>query len=159
MTKTNSFTKIVLVVMSIMMLMSVMVVFSSATNIDSDFAFSFNGYMDDTGLRKKDNDSCLYMYCQTANTPYMASARGAYNEYSTDYYDCSFDWDDDTPQVFTYTFTSGVKRFMYNYVIENGFDYAAISASTSSNGYASGLWSPDSVSESGVLPPSDYNRN
>ena len=157
MTKTNSFTKIILVVMSVMMLISAISIFASATNVDDPFSFTFNGYMDRTNVRYKDNESNMYMYCVSSDTPYIASARGRATQNYGDFVDCSYDIADPTPKVFTYTFTPGIKRFMYNYVRENGFVWAAISANTSSNGYATGWWSPDSVYESGVRPPSEYN--
>lgn len=154
MTRTSKPTKILIVVMAMMMLLSTMAIFASASNADSGFTFSFSGYMDRTGIRQKDNDTSMYMYCTSTSTPYIASARGTYN--GSTFYDCSYDWDDPTPTKYTYQFTSGIKRFMYNYVLENGFTYCAISANTSSNGSASGYWSPDSVYESGIRPASDY---
>lgn len=154
MTRTSKPTKILIVVMALMMLMSAMAIFASASNLDSSFQFRFNGYMDRTGVRQKEDSTSMYMNCASITTPYIASARGTRD--GSTFYDCSYDWQAATVKRFTYQFVSGNKRFMYNYVKENGFVYCAISANTSSNGSATGYWSPDSVYESGVLPASDY---
>ncbi len=92
----------------------------------------------------------MYMYCKsiTSGKDYVAYALGSNSSTGASYNVCS--------GGYKYRFVSGDKRFMYNYVNEGGFRYAAIRATGGFTGYANGLWSPDSVADSGVKPASDY---
>lgn len=154
MIKTRISTKIMIALMTMMMLLSAMAISVSASNTNSGFNYNFNGSTKLTMTRVKENNSSMYMYCQSANTSYLGSARGTIN--GEKYWDCSYNWNVTGSTKKIYSFTANTARFMYNYVIENGYSRAAISASTSAGGSASGVWSPDSVPQDGVLPPSDY---
>lgn len=100
-----------------------------------------------TPSRVKENASSCYMYCMNANSNYVGSVYGGNQDSGA--YDCS--------QGYRYLFAQGTKRFMYNNVYESHLPLALIKGHFYSNGgYASGLWSPDSVYQNGVLPASDY---
>ena len=112
---------------------------------DTSWSYNFN-YLDGykTDFRNKDNYSSSYMNCQSASGTYIGKVFGGHPE--SEAYDCSMNC--------SYYFEEGYKRFMYNDVKESGFEEAAIFGSGS--GTASGLWSPDSVYQSGVRPASDH---
>lgn len=150
MIKTKRSAKIVITLMTLMMLLSAMAISVSADSRDGTFSYMFNGSTARTEPRLKEDRSSIYMYSATADISYIASAVGTNN--GVEYSDCS------CTSRYTYTFNKGDKRFMYNSVNEDGFSYAAVSAGASTHGYAVGAWSPDSVPQSGVLPPSDYNK-
>lgn len=97
-----------------------------------------------TNFREKEDATSSYMYCKSASSSYTAKVYGGHPE--ADAYDCSMGY--------RYYFETGYKRFLYNNVNESGFEEAAIFGSGSGN--ASGLWSPDSVYQSGVRPGTDH---
>lgn len=129
-----------------------------ASNVDRAFSFYFPTYgaVKDTGHQPKENDSSLYMFYSGNGPAYTAKALGYNNFYVAK--DCSFDPADGTKYSYQYRFYPGTKRFMYNYVKENGYHYAGIRVTSSGTGTVAGVWSPDSVPEEGVLPESDYIR-
>lgn len=129
-----------------------------ASNVDRAFSFYFPTYgaVKDTGHQPKENDSSLYMFYSGNGPAYTAKALGYNNFYVAK--DCSFDPADGTKYSYQYRFYPGTKRFMYNYVKENGYHYAGIRVISSGTGTVAGVWSPDSVPEEGVLPESDYIR-
>ena len=129
-----------------------------ASNVDRAFSFYFPTYgsVKDTGHQPKENDSSLYMYYSGNGPSYIAKALGYTNFYFAK--DCSYDPNDLAKFSYQYRFDPGTRRFMYNFVKENGYHYAGIRATSLGEGTASGVWSPDSVSEAGVLPESDYIR-
>lgn len=107
-----------------------------------DTAFSFY-FPSTTGtsvteLREKQDDSSMYMKCNSTTYPYTAFAVGARSEVGARY---AMDGGHE------YTFYSGTVYKMINYVYENGYPYGGIKAqrSYSSSYNASGLWSPDSI--------------
>lgn len=148
MSKSKNTKRVVIVMMTFMMLFSAMSIFASATHQDRDFSFYFGNYRAATTREEKDNTSSLYMYCQQG-TPYIASAGASYSDsqYSTVY---------DVSHGYSYSFAPNTRRFMYNFVLEEGFSYAVIIGTTSTTGSATGKWSPDSIPQAGVLPGSDY---
>ncbi len=158
MTKTNKTIKFLTFVMVFLMLTSIFAVVAFADNYDTDFEFMLAGNQNKTHIRPKDNSSSMYMYCTYTSTPYIASAWGvddiAYNAHN-----CSYDYDVPGDVQRTYLFVSGNKRFMYNYVVENGYDLCFIKGDTSVLGTARGVWSPDSVYQSGIISADDYIRN
>jgi len=86
------------------------------------------------------------MKCNSTSSNYQTRILGGLSSASCAY-DCSYGY--------RYTFTTGTARFMYSNVYENGYSYAVVQCVTSGI-TASGVWSPDSVPQSGVLPPSDH---
>ena len=129
-----------------------------ASNVDRAFSFYFPTYgsVKDTGHQPKENDSSLYMFYSGNGPDYTAKALGYTNFYVAK--DCSYDPADRTKYSYQYRFCPQCQRFMYNYVKENGYHYAGIRATSLGAGTASGVWSPDSVYQAGVLPESDYIR-
>ena len=163
MTKTKS--NRVISTLCILMVMSMFIacasIFVSADNADTGFDLYFNTDANYTDARYKTDSTSCYMNYETGNITYTAFACGKEtdSEFDSSLYDRS--------GGFVYRFTSAhEKRFMYNYVWEKAHDPAqmvypiapCISISASANGYgtASGKWSPDSIYQAGVLPPSDY---
>lgn len=119
---------------------------NAANNGDTGYTYNFSA-LDQykTDFRLKEDKSSVYMYCQSASSAYRARVYGGNaNGHAID---CS--------NGYQYRFVAGTKRFMYNYVKEWGYSRAAVFA-TIGNGVANGVWSPDSIPQSGVLPPSDY---
>lgn len=129
-----------------------------ASNVDRAYSFYFSEYgaVKDTGHQPKEDDSSLYMFYSGNGPVYTAKALGYNNFYVAK--DCSYDPADRTKYSYQYRFNPGQKRYMYNYVKENGYHYAGIRATSLGAGTAAGVWSPDSVPEAGVLPASDYIR-
>ena len=125
---------------------------TNADTYDRAFTFRFTDKYEgrQTGPQTKDNDSSLYMwYASAGPTYYDAKAIGYTNPSQYEWTDCS--------GGYHYRFYHGQRRFMYNYIKENGYSAAGIYGfNQSSEGTASGYWSPDSVDEAGVLPASDY---
>ena len=107
-----------------------------------DTAFSFYFKASDgtsvTELREKQDDTSMYMKCNSTTYPYTAYAVGAYSQFGSRY---AMDGGHE------YTFYSGTVYKMINYVYENGLPYGGIKAvrSYSSSYNANGLWSPDSI--------------
>lgn len=155
--------KKVITFLSIMMLaFGLTVTFVHAgDNTDKPYTYEFtssayHSYQRTEGRRKYD-DSSLYMHYQSGNIAYTAYAIGGYSS-NTAYNSCHKD--PSTGKTYAYIFYPGYKRYMYNYVQENGYTYAAIQAyTTRAGGTAKGVWSPDSVYEDGVATPDDYLRD
>lgn len=148
MTKINTITRACIIVMAIMMIASTLAITASASVKDTSFSYSLTGGDNyKTAFREKENNSSCYMKCSSATGGYQARVySGPRNACAVD---CS--------GGYYYYFVQGNARFMYNLVIERGYDIAAIFATTYNNGtIASGVWSPDSVPQAGVLPGSDY---
>lgn len=132
---------------------------SPISNVDRSFDFYFSGYnsSDCTGHQPKENDSSVYMNyvsCSPENLTFDAHVVGYTNYYVEK--DCSFDKNSPSRFSYKYRFNRGNRRFMYNYVLENGYHNAGIRAVAYGKGTATGVWSPDSIPEAGVLPESDY---
>ena len=123
-----------------------------ADSYDRQFRFIFTDIFEGriTGPQTKDNDSSVYMWYSSGSPhSYDAKVIAFTNPNAYEWTDCS--------GGYHYRFYRGQKRFMYNYVKENGHSTAGVYGyHQSSAGTASGYWSPDSVYESGVLPASDY---
>ncbi len=149
--------KILTIVMSVLMLVSMFVVDIYAENDINDFVFFLAGTVNKTGIRTKNNDSSMYMYCTSTTTPYIASAWGVDGSNYTEH-DCSYEYGVAGDMQRTYLFISGNRRFMYNYVIENGYDMCFIKGDTSVSGTAYGFWNPDGVFQSNVISANDYIR-
>ncbi|MCM1468626.1 MAG: hypothetical protein NC086_10810, partial [Alistipes sp.] len=101
-----------------------------------------------TSMEKKDNSSSVYMKSVYMNTSYTAHVVGGYAGFDSEAEDCSMG------RYYRFNYLD-CARFMYNDVNERGFSDAAVSA-FGSPGAVSGYWSPDSVPQAGVLPPTDY---
>lgn len=130
----------------------------SASTMDRSYSFYFSSYnqVKDTGHQPKENSSSLYMNYSGNGPSYIGYALGYTNFYGAR--DCSYDPSDPAKYSYKYRFSPGNRRFMYNYVKENGYNYAGVRATSLGTGTAAGVWSPDSVYEAGVLPESDYIR-
>ena len=150
MTKKMMFTRICVVAMVAMMLFSVAAITASANNHkDTDYSYSLTGgdHYKTSFCIKEDNSSC-YMYCKKSTGTYDACVYTGPKLGG-----CAID----ASGGYHYRFKQGQKRFMYNYVNEMGYEVCAIFATTYNNGtVASGVWSPDSVWEAGVISASDY---
>lgn len=124
---------------------------SANNNVDTSYTFNFSNNNKYTSPRAKYDDSCCYMYYNNGTISFKASARGQANTSISgpNSTDCS--------QGYKYQFTSAhQKRFMYNNVYESGLSYLRIKGESGSSGTAKGYWSPDSVYQATVLPPTDY---
>ena len=158
-TKSNRFAKFLCILMVASMLLACAAIFVSADNTDTSYTYSFNTNSRSTLGRYKEDDSCCYMKYETGSIAYTARAHGKTSATDSISYDRS--------GGFVYRFTSAHEaRFMYNYVWEKAHvagqiaypicEYISINGSANGTGTATGVWSPDSVNQAGVLPPSDY---
>ncbi len=147
--------------MVVSMLATCTAIFVSAVdNTDTPYTFSFNTNAKYTVGRLKTDDSSCYMKYSSGSISYTAKAYGKTTVNTSTHYDRS--------GGFVYRFTSAHQaRFMYNYVYEKSHGstavypiapYISIQGAATGSGTAAGLWSPDSVYEAGVLPPSDYMK-
>ena len=107
---------------------------------DTRYSFDFgNGYWQTTPERIKEDDTYVYMYCDSSHTP------------GDSYYAWAWGYNSDIGEIFessdAYRFYSGTKKLMINYINENDGDYAYIKARHSGSGVGkfSGVWSPDSI--------------
>lgn len=150
MTKTKKFAKIISVCVIVATLLSCAAIFAFATdNVDKPFTFYFTSYSGITNARRKTDYSSCYMSYTSGSLTYIASALGQHYEEEVSATDCS--------HGYRYRFTAAhEKRFMYNYALEDGYPWICIGATTVGSGTSSGVWSPDSVYQAGVLPASDY---
>lgn len=151
MSKNNFISKTLTVTMVMMMVVSaVRLQPVSADSKDIPFWLEFTGEIPGavTPMATKDNSSSVYMKSMYMNTTYVAHVVGGNADIPTDAVDCSMG----RYYLFNYL---DCARFMYNDVYERGCSAAAVSA-TGSPGAVSGFWSPDSVPQAGVLPPTDY---
>lgn len=127
----------------------------NASTQDRPYTFHFIGGSAVTDRQIKEDDSSLYMYFQLGTaTKYEAHAVGwKYGQvFETD---CSSD--PANPGVhYHYGFIKGQERFMFNYVKERNCPLAGVRADGISGQSASGVWSPDSKYEAGVIPATDY---
>lgn len=158
MTKTNNVIKVLIASMIFLMVVTMLAVVSFADNTDTPFEYMLAGNQNKTHIRPKDDSSSMYMYCTSASTPYIAEAWGV-DDVLYNHYDCSYDYSVPGDIQRRYYFVTGNKRFMYNYVIENGYDLCFIKGEASILGTATGVWSPDSVYQSGVISANDYIGN
>lgn len=123
---------------TILSLTTIPVVASNYHDTAFDFYFKSIQGTSVTELREKQDDSSMYMKCNSTTYPYTAFAVGARSEVGARY---AMDGGHE------YTFYSGTVYKMINYVYENGLPYGGIKAvrSYSSSYNANGLWSPDSI--------------
>ena len=166
----NSVIKLLTVSMFGMILVFKTIIGLSASTVEYSYVFCSN----ESGRHKtafvlKEDDSPMYMHCEYSNTPFMASALGA-DEHGVMYYDCSYDWSElgpnDSPYTYTnkfsYLFTNGQKRYIYNFVLKNGFEYGGISVAAISGSGADdvvGMWSVDSVYDANLMSTEEYFGN
>ena len=127
----------------------------NASSQDRDYYFHFVGGSAVTNRQIKEDSTSFYMHFQLGTaSKYEAHAAGwKYGQmFETD---CSSD--PANPGVhYHYAFEKGQKRYMYNYVQERNCPLAGVRADGISGQSASGVWSPDSVYEAGVIPATDY---
>ncbi len=141
--------KTIALMFTVMFLVSMILVVYAANNIDTAYNYSFSNNSAITVARAKTDSSSCYMNYNSGSISYTAQALGMPQEEGP--------VADDVSAGYHYSFTlAHERRFMYNYAYEWGYPYLCIGASCSTNGVASGLWSPDSVYEYGVLPESDF---
>lgn len=127
----------------------------NASTQDRPYNFHFIGGSAVTDRQIKEDSSSIYMHFMLGTaTAYEAHAVGwKYGQLLET--DCSSD--PANPGVhYHYAFEKGQKRFMYNYVKERNCPLAGVRAEGISGQSASGVWSPDSVYEAGVIPATDY---
>ena len=106
------------------------------------FCFSDKGDWETTYVSVKEDDTSVYMNCESSDIEY-----NSYNAYVYGYIrdlDASFCSSD------MYTFQAGNIKKMLNYVYENGGQFAYVNAvlnesSGFSTGVFTGVWSPDSI--------------
>lgn len=108
---------------------------------DTSFTFYFRSFSDGrsyTELREKQDDTSVYMKCNSTSYGYTAHVVGAKDIFGTLY---------DASGGHYYTFHTGTVQKMINYVYENGLSYAGIVAyrNYATDFTATGLWSPDSI--------------
>ena len=127
-----------IIISTIVFLFTIPVVASNYHDTAFDFYFKSVTGTSTTELREKQDDTSMYMKCNSTTYPYTAFAVGAHSDVGTRY---AMDGGHE------YTFYSGTVYKMINYVYENGYEYGGIKAgrSYSSSYNANGLWSPDSI--------------
>lgn len=145
-------TRTVSFVVVLMCLFSVILIgVNAGTNSSNNTQFNYNftsGVERVTGSRAKGNDTSSYMYCVDSTVSYyFARVCDLANE-TFGYHDFQ--------NIYEYKFIEMDERFMFNEVYENMYPYAVIVAHTFQTGSAFGVWSPDSIPQSGVKSPYDY---
>lgn len=127
----------------------------NASTQDRPYNFHFIGGSAVTDRQIKEDSSSIYMHFMLGTaTAYEAHAVGwKYGQLLET--DCSSD-PADPEKHYHYAFEKGQKRFMYNYVQERYCPLAGVRAEGISGQSASGVWSPDSTHEAGVIPATDY---
>ncbi len=151
-----SLSKAIAVGISALVVATCVPMISEASNY-TDSAFTFNvsatggaGCVSDTG-RNKEDDSSSYMYCtsyqktysQGTGSTYVATAYGSTCQVKGTFHNCNYRGN----TAPSYSLSSGVKKYLTNYIYESGCRFATIYCSTNYTTYAkfSGLWSPDSI--------------
>lgn len=112
---------------------------SNYTDTVFNFYFKSKPGISVTEPREKQDDTSVYMKCQSTTYPYTAHVEGTMEDLGITRYNLS--------GGHSYTFYSGTVCRMINYVYENHIPYASVSAlrSYSSSYHATGVWSPDSI--------------
>ncbi|MBO5195717.1 MAG: hypothetical protein J6C03_01315 [Clostridia bacterium] len=135
------------IIMLLIVVFAPITVKSGATSIKSPFTLDF--YQDtlnaQTSFRIKETNSDVYMKCEKSDEGYIAVVGGG--NYFYDYVDCS--------EGYQYYFVEGRSRYMHSNVYGNYLFAKIYSCNFTSELTASGVWSPDSVYEEGVLPSTD----
>jgi len=136
--KKLTLSKLIIGITAISLFATIPTVASNYHDSAFDFYFPSTTGTSVTELREKQDDSSMYMKCNSTTYPYTAFAVGARSEVGARY---AMDGGHE------YTFYSGTVYKMINYVYENGYPYGGIKAqkSYSSSYNANGLWSPDSI--------------
>lgn len=136
--KKLTLSKLIIGITAISLFATIPTVASNYHDSAFDFYFPSTTGTSVTELREKQDDSSMYMKCNSTTYPYTAFAVGARSEVGARY---AMDGGHE------YTFYSGTVYKMINYVYENGLPYGGIKAqrSYSSSYNANGLWSPDSI--------------
>lgn len=126
---------------------------ASATSANRPFSFTTVNSSDQglmNSAQKKDNTSSIYCQIQRTNdssvTYAYVNARGGYTSKPT----ASWAYCNSAEPANRYM-SVGTQYFIYNSVKENGYSYAALSFRTNKATTMSGVWSPDSVPQSGVV--------
>lgn len=107
---------------TILSLTTIPVVASNYHDTAFDFYFKSIQGTSVTELREKQDDTSMYMKCNSTTYPYTAFAVGARSEVGARY---AMDGGHE------YTFYSGTVYKMINYVYENGYPYGGIKAQRS----------------------------
>ena len=143
MSKKRIFSRMLVALLTVVSVLQVATVSSSAAGNyqDTIFSFEFEGIQRFTEFREKEDSTSAYMKCNTCTTgaSYTAHVVAA-NESNPAV-------SGDVSNGHTYLFTANTTYKMINYAYEYGFSYAAIACSPNYTYKftASGLWSPDSV--------------
>ena len=149
----NTAKKTALALLLAMMLSVFVSLGASATSDNRSFRFTTvnstgQALMDKAG--RKDNTTSIYCQIQhTSNssvTYAYVNARGGYSENPTSAWAfCN------SAEPSNRYMSVGTQYFIYNSVKENGYTWAALSFKTPKAVTMSGVWSPDSVPQSGVV--------
>lgn len=151
--KKTNLAKAALALFFALILAAFMSVGASASSTDRYFSFTTVNSSDQalmTLAGQKDNTSSIYCQIQRTSdssvTYALVNARGGYSPTPTSKWAyCN------SAQPANRRMSIGTQYFIYNSVKENGYTYAALSFKTPKPVTMSGLWSPDSVSQSGVV--------
>lgn len=130
-----------MIVMATILMMCYVIPVMASNYSDTTYSFYFKTEAHGasyTEAREKQDDTSVYMKCDSTTYSYTAFVVGLHDKYGIMY---------DVSEGHSYTFNSGTVRKMINYVYEKGYKYAAIFAERnySYNYSASGVWSPDSI--------------
>lgn len=125
---------------------------SFASNDDRAFRFTTQGdYSKEVFIspREKENSTSIYCWIQNSTNKKVTSAR--VNARGSKEIYLSKDWSYcNSSKGYGRTMQVGTSYFIYNNVNEAGFKYASLSFASSSASTFNGVWSPDSVYQSGV---------
>lgn len=124
-----------------------------ADSVDKTFTFTTTNITDQAFINKaysKDNTSSIYAYIKytrnSAVTYAYVNARGGYTSAPTS----TWAWCNSAESP-NRRMSVGTQYFIYNNVKEANYTYAALSFKSNTPVYMSGVWSPDSVWQSGVV--------
>lgn len=153
--KSNRLAKISFALLFAILFSLLMATGASASNQDGPFKFTTKNSSSQGIInagQRKENASSIYCYIkrtQDSSVTYAyVNARGSYSSSTAN--ESSWAWCNSAEPT-NRRMNVGTQYFIYNSVYEAGYPYAALSFKTFKPVTMSGVWSPDSVYQSGVV--------
>ena len=149
--KKAKLTRAICLMFALLTVISILSISAFATEPSNTYNFSFStaGYTRYSSAVSKSSASSCYVYYSSGNAPYFVAAAGGTNANGNSHIDCS--------GGYYYRCTVGQRRYMYNYVYEQGYSYMQIRATYAGATSAFIYWSPTRWSlSSNVLHESNY---
>lgn len=149
MKKKTSIKKAICLLLAVLSISSMLCIAASADTLYSNtLSFASGGFTRYTSAVSKTTNSSCYVNYSSGNAPYFVAAAGGTNSTGSTHTDCS--------GGFYYRCTVGQKRYMYNYIREQGFSYMQIRATYAGAASATVVYCPNRYSTTNVLSESNY---